>query len=324
MGASSSRSRRERERQNAAAQQQTRPAPQRVAPPGAMRAPMPNAYPGAHMMAMRGPHRMYHPFLQHHHHAPQAPPVVQGPEVQESKTVKNKAAIIKKSIKLEADATGALLKLVFEVDSLTDGTAKAYLMCKEHLKGEDFRIDTPFLVETAQFGEGEGVEVSIVLPEEVAEAQGNTFALCVGLWYTDDEEVEAGQFTYFNKSGSLLECARQCLWVGKELYCLEDIYGLEVAEEAAGAVTASIHDVEDEQDSACVVCMVEERDTTVMPCRHMCLCRECANHLRQATNKCPICRTAITSLLHLKKDTPSTPPPADQLPASTPPAIAAN
>ncbi|KAJ3045126.1 hypothetical protein HDV00_011852 [Rhizophlyctis rosea] len=30
----------------------------------------------------------------------------------------------------------------------------------------------------------------------------------------------------------------------------------------------------------CVVCMSEPRDTTVLPCRHLCLCRECADVLR--------------------------------------------
>ena len=42
----------------------------------------------------------------------------------------------------------------------------------------------------------------------------------------------------------------------------------------------------------CVVCLSEPRDTTVFPCRHMCLCNDCANQLRYSTTatKCPVCR----------------------------------
>ena len=37
-----------------------------------------------------------------------------------------------------------------------------------------------------------------------------------------------------------------------------------------------------------VICTCEPRDTMVLPCRHMCLCAECAQALRLQTNKCPL------------------------------------
>lgn len=46
--------------------------------------------------------------------------------------------------------------------------------------------------------------------------------------------------------------------------------------------------------------MTNPKDTTVLPCRHMCMCSECANHLRHRSNKCPICREIVDSLLHIK------------------------
>ena len=46
--------------------------------------------------------------------------------------------------------------------------------------------------------------------------------------------------------------------------------------------------------------MTEPRDTTVLPCRHMSMCSECAKVLRMQSNKCPICRTSIESLLQIK------------------------
>lgn len=52
--------------------------------------------------------------------------------------------------------------------------------------------------------------------------------------------------------------------------------------------------------------MGNERDTTVLPCRHMCVCSECAQQLRFQTNKCPICRTNIESLLQIKVENEDT------------------
>ncbi len=45
----------------------------------------------------------------------------------------------------------------------------------------------------------------------------------------------------------------------------------------------------------CIVCMSEVKDTIVLPCRHMCLCLECANVIRGKTDRCPLCRQGTTN-----------------------------
>lgn len=57
---------------------------------------------------------------------------------------------------------------------------------------------------------------------------------------------------------------------------------------------------EQEEERNCVICMVNARDTTVLPCRHMCMCHDCAHELRKQTSKCPICRNHVESLLHIR------------------------
>jgi hypothetical protein len=57
-----------------------------------------------------------------------------------------------------------------------------------------------------------------------------------------------------------------------------------------------------ESGAECVICLTEHRDTTILPCRHMCLCHDCAQQLRMQTNKCPICRTPVENLLQIKVD----------------------
>lgn len=50
----------------------------------------------------------------------------------------------------------------------------------------------------------------------------------------------------------------------------------------------------------CVICMSEERDTMLLPCRHLCLCASCAQSLRYQANSCPICRCPFRAALNLR------------------------
>ena len=85
---------------------------------------------------------------------------------------------------------------------------------------------------------------------------------------------------------------------------LQDIFGIEgtsdsgTVEAVAGAQRTASDDVL--AGAECVICMTEQRDTTIMPCRHMCLCADCAEDLRMRSNKCPICRTPAQSYLQIK------------------------
>ena len=81
-------------------------------------------------------------------------------------------------------------------------------------------------------------------------------------------------------------------------YELQEIYGIEgatplPADQGGGA--------EDGGGDAreCVICMTDPRDTTVLPCRHMCMCSDCAKQLLRQSEKCPICRGAIDQLLQV-------------------------
>jgi len=53
--------------------------------------------------------------------------------------------------------------------------------------------------------------------------------------------------------------------------------------------------------------MTEMRDTVVIPCRHLCVCHQCAQVLRYQSNKCPICRGTVRSMLKVKIKKPDQP-----------------
>lgn len=85
---------------------------------------------------------------------------------------------------------------------------------------------------------------------------------------------------------------KQKIWVEGTSYELQEIYGLEQA--ASGKAG------DDSEERLCVICLSARRDTTVLPCRHLCLCHECAQEWRRQSSRCPICRMKVESLLRIR------------------------
>lgn len=96
----------------------------------------------------------------------------------------------------------------------------------------------------------------------------------------------------------VLQVLKQKIWVDGVSYELQEIYGMEATRTGGTALGTPADDIDGRE---CVICMSAPRDTTVLPCRHMCICKACADALRSQTNKCPICREPMESLLHIKQ-----------------------
>ncbi|KAM7464156.1 hypothetical protein LguiA_032277 [Lonicera macranthoides] len=87
---------------------------------------------------------------------------------------------------------------------------------------------------------------------------------------------------------------KQFLWVNGNRYELQEIYG--IGNSADGDADSDRNEIGKE----CVICLSEPQDTTVLPCRHMCMCSGCAKVLRFKTDRCPICRQTVERLLEIK------------------------
>jgi hypothetical protein len=88
------------------------------------------------------------------------------------------------------------------------------------------------------------------------------------------------------------------------IYKVENLFGAEhvaatVADGDASPAEGAAVEIDDD-DNTCVICLTEEKDTAVMPCRHMCLCKGCAEQLRVQSPKCPVCRGPIAQLVAMK------------------------
>ncbi|RNF11255.1 hypothetical protein TraAM80_01044 [Trypanosoma rangeli] len=107
----------------------------------------------------------------------------------------------------------------------------------------------------------------------------------------------------------------QIITAGGSAYVVEDLFGVDGdGSGAAGGhpevmlgTTIVPHEGEEDEDGLCVICLTMAKDTAVMPCRHMCLCKGCAEELMRHTPKCPVCRGSVSTLLHMPAITVNSP-----------------
>ncbi|EEF32097.1 mahogunin, putative [Ricinus communis] len=90
----------------------------------------------------------------------------------------------------------------------------------------------------------------------------------------------------------LVRVMKQILWANGTRYELQEIYGI--------GNSVEVESNSSDSGKECVICLSEPRDTTVLPCRHMCMCSTCAKVLRFQTDRCPICRQPVERLLEIK------------------------
>lgn len=116
-------------------------------------------------------------------------------------------------------------------------------------------------------------------------------------------------------------CPRQTLtFKGKE-YELLEIYGqftepasreeeeeknLSMRDVNGGSfVSINIKESRSQDRSDCVICLSQTRNTLFIPCRHMCICVDCAEPLVNGDGKCPLCRQPFESMISIKEELPS-------------------
>jgi len=97
-----------------------------------------------------------------------------------------------------------------------------------------------------------------------------------------------GQLTTFAtiqklETSFMIKVENQIASVGSKRYVIYDIYGTDKGE------------IED-----CVVCLSEVRNTIILPCRHLCVCHNCAEVLKYQSNSCPICRSESRAFIKTK------------------------
>ncbi|OQR97620.1 hypothetical protein ACHHYP_10195 [Achlya hypogyna] len=103
-----------------------------------------------------------------------------------------------------------------------------------------------------------------------------------------------------------VQVLKQKVQVQGQTYELQEIYGMDGS--VAAAPKPSTADAPENKPATddvvegaeCIICLCEPRNTTILPCRHMCICLECSEALKKPGSTCPICRTKVESLLQIR------------------------
>ncbi|XP_021892711.1 probable E3 ubiquitin-protein ligase LOG2 [Carica papaya] len=250
---------------------------------------------------------------------PMMPPPLPYVEHQKAVTIRNDVNLKKETLRLEADEENPGRFLVtFTFDATVAGSITVIFFAKE---GEDCNLRAmkedllpPVTVNFEQgLGQkfrqpsGTGIDFSIFEEAELMkEGEMDVFPLAVKAEASpvnengSDGSSESGgmnsqitQGIFDKEKGEYqVRLVKQILWVNGMRYELQEIYG--IGNSVDGDVDAN------DPGKECVICLSEPRDTTVLPCRHMCMCSGCAKVLRFQTNRCPICRQPVERLLEIK------------------------
>jgi len=235
------------------------------------------------------------------------------PITQNRTTVRNHFAIVKSSLELvksDDSVANKLYHIEFEFSNTKPCIINIYYATKERLDSgarpigyqaafEYKDLAYPDVGHNRKFSSKElGLKpVDLNSVDILHQLSSSTHPLVISIASAEQNSI-ASQTTYATASTSAnnkyklnirLKNTKIVVDGHDKAYDVQEIYGI-----------ASSNSAED--DNECVVCMVERRDTTVMPCRHMCLCHECAETLRKQTNKCPICREPVQSLMRISID----------------------
>uniref|UniRef100_A0A0D9VS08 RING-type E3 ubiquitin transferase n=1 Tax=Leersia perrieri TaxID=77586 RepID=A0A0D9VS08_9ORYZ len=242
-------------------------------------------------------------------------------EHQKAITIRNDVNLKKETLRIEPDeeCPGRFL-VAFTFDATVAGSMTVYFFAKEELNcnltaakedmikpvtvsfkeglGQKFRQPSGTGIDFSVFEESELLKQGDMDVYPLAVKAETTMSVDQQLEGEDQKpKTPNSQITQavFEKKESgdyQVRVASQILWVNGTRYELQEIYG--IGNSVDGDVDAN------DPGKECVICLSEPRDTTVLPCRHMCMCSECAKVLRYQTTRCPICRQPVERLLEIK------------------------
>ncbi|KAI4993727.1 hypothetical protein ZWY2020_008040 [Hordeum vulgare] len=324
-------------------------------PPPSVQVPLPAPYDHHHRGAAPPPNvppAEFPPSVHAHHYpgwAGRYPYGLQPPmptpyvEHQKAVTIRNDVNLKKETLRIEPDedCPGRFL-VAFTFDATVAGSMTVYFFAKEELNC-NLTAMKPDLIKpvTVSFKEGlgqkfrqpSGTGIDFQLEDSELLKQGGMeiypLAVKAETTLSADQPLEGedqkpktpnSQITQavFEKKESgdyQVRVVSQILWVNGTRYELQEIYG--IGNSVEGDTDAN------DPGKECVICLSEPRDTTVLPCRHMCMCRsaqgpEVPDHL------CPICRQPVERLLEIKVNNKSEEPPqqtSQSPPLPPPPAL---
>ncbi|KAF7805578.1 putative E3 ubiquitin-protein ligase LUL2 [Senna tora] len=247
---------------------------------------------------------------------PLSPTSAPSVEHQKAVTIRNSVNIKKETLRIEPDQhnPGTFL-LAFTFDATTPGSITVMFFAKETIDGNLIAVKESMLKQISMPFEqglcqrfiqpsGTGIDFSM-LEQTGLTKEGDTEvyplvlkaeALPSNPHETDGSpsfQITLASFVNKEKDDYKVQVMKQILWIKGKRYELQEIYGIENANDGNASD-------ETESGRECVVCLSAPREITVLPCRHMCMCSGCTKLL--TSPNCPICRHPVERLLEIMVD----------------------
>lgn len=99
--------------------------------------------------------------------------------------------------------------------------------------------------------------------------------------------------------GFNVQVLKQIIWMQGQPLVLNEVFDVVSGSSHNGNSQLAARD--------CTICMDKSCDTLALPCRHLFACSTCAASFAEESNKCPICRQTVQSLLRLQLAEAATP-----------------
>lgn len=236
------------------------------------------------------------------------------------KTLRSLISIRKDTLRLvrsageEQDGTGYNVEFTFDADARVAITI--YCQATEAMQNgrASYTVrDCSLQSETIHFTRGvcqhfclptHTIDPSGWLEDEMSGSEGAVYPMVIHAVVEEGEEHLGHShvlLTTFDKNldgNCSVKPLKQKQVVDGVSYLLQEIYGIENkynSQEWKGG-----DDELGDNSAECVVCLSDVRDTLILPCRHLCLCNNCADTLRYQASSCPICRLPFRALLQIR------------------------
>jgi len=221
-------------------------------------------------------------------------------------TLKNNVNLNRNSLHLckAEDGHETRFQLEFTFDCETECSLTLWYVAEEEVDDSDatirFQSSYPYQPTKVQFQPGLGHKYKIPLAEAFDTTlvatrrnlyyhQGSRLYPLVVVLQTAGNAEPQMQLTYATFKGHegdalTVSAVRQKLQCHGAVYDMKEVYGAE---------QSAIDTAE------CVICMSNPKSIAVLPCRHLCMCSDCAKDLHRSMDGCPMCRCKVESLLQM-------------------------
>lgn len=201
---------------------------------------------------------------------------------------KSSLSVVKRS-ELELEITGkADCNVQCQISSQSDSWKQKFhgSLLSEGL-GQEFSIIIPNF---ASFGP-KAVELIISeMYEKNQTAKYNKDGKFANPFYVGEQFTKISLTRNEDNKMVLLKAEDQYIKLRNKNFSLLEIFGKPLSSIRSAASSPTSYCSDGLSNRECIVCMSEVKDTIVLPCRHMCLCSECADTIRGRSDKCPLCR----------------------------------